>query len=207
MRIKNILADVRENIEEIIAQKSAVGQSLWHTFLQIHPADIANFLSTIPKQLAQQLFAKLPNEIKMAVFEDFSDLMQGSMLESMSAQEKVEAFQSLPSDELADLFDHLSDQELKQYLNLLGKDIREKVLSLLQFEPDSAGGIMTTDVFTLTHDFTVDQAIKLLQRVQPNRDIHQHIFVVDKKYNLLGHINLEDLVLQKPDTHIANFMQ
>jgi magnesium transporter len=190
MTNNKILTDVQENLEAVIAQDSELSKALWQSFLQIHPADIADFLSAIPKQSAQQIFGKLPKEIKMAVFEDLSDFMQGILLEAMSDQEKLEVFRSLPTDELADLFDHLSDEELKRDLKLLAKDVREHVLSLLQFEPESAGGIMTTDVLTLMQDFTVEQSIKLLQRVQPKREIHQQIFVVDSEHNLLGHINL-----------------
>lgn len=207
MNSDKILADVRNNLPAVIAQDSALGESLWNAFLRLHPADIADFLGDLPKIDAQQLFAKLPKNIKISVFEDLSDLMQGMLLEAMSDEEKIEAFHALPADEIADLFDHLSDEELKQYLTLLAKDVREQVLSLLQFESDSAGGIMTTDVLTVMHDFTVAQAIKLLQRVQPNRDVHQQLFVIDKEHNLLGHINLEDLVLQKPEERISSFMR
>lgn len=153
------------------------------------------------------LFAQLPTNLKTATFEELSDLMKVNVLASLSDAEKLEAFRSLPTDELADLFDHLSDEDLKKYLNMLAKDVRERVISILQFEPDSAGGIMTTDVLTIMAYFTVDQAIKLLQRVQPRQEIHQQIFVVDKDHNLLGHINLQDLVLHKPQERISDFMK
>ena len=207
MNIERIFAEIRENLKAVLAQDSAFGESLWKAFIALHPADIADFLGTVSSQAAQQLFAKLPKPLKMAVFEDLSDMMQGLVLQAMSDAEKVEAFRMLPADELTDLFDHLSDEELKKYLSMLAKDVREQVVSLMQFEPDSAGGIMTTDVLTLMAEFTVDQGIKLLQRVQPKREVHQQIFVLDKEYNLLGHINLEDLVLHKPDERISSFLR
>lgn len=207
MNITKILAEVRENIGMVISRDSMLGQTLWNSFTQLHPADIADFLSDIPKSESQQLFANLPNNIKMEVFEELSDFMKGAFLKTMSNPEKIEVFLLSPADELADLFDQLSDDELKEYLTLLRQDVREQVLSLLQFEPDSAGGIMTTDVLTLMKDFSVEQVIKLLQRVQPNREVHQQLFVIDKEHNLLGHINLEDLLMHKPTERIASFMR
>ena len=207
MNTEKLLMEIRDNINIVLNQESVLGESLWHTFINLHPADIADFLGTISKEHATQLFSNMPKQTMIDVFEELSDLMQRTILESMSNQEKVDAFRSLPADELADLFDRLSDEELKKYLTLLQKEVREQVLSLLQFEPDSAGGIMTTDVLTLMKDFTVKQSIKLLQRVQPNRDIHQLIFVVDEEHNLLGHIRLESLVLHKPDERIESFMK
>lgn len=204
---ERIYGEVRENLEAVISRDTALGESLWEAFIALHPADIANFLGNVSKKEAQQLFLELPKPLKLATFEELSDFMKGIVLESLSDPEKIEAFRALPVDELADLFDHLSDEDLKKYLNMLAKNVRERVLSIMQFEPDSAGGIMTTDVLTLMAGFTVDQAIKLLQRVQPSQEIHQQIFVVDKEHNLLGHINLQDLVLHKPDERISNFMK
>jgi len=207
MNAERLLAEIQENIDVVLSRESALGESLWDAFIDLHPADIADFLGELPREQAQQLFANLPKSVKMDTFEELSDLMKGLVVAGMSDQEKVDAFRSLPADELADLFDHLSDEDLKKYLTLLQKDVREQVLSLLQFEPDSAGGIMATDVLTLMKDFTVKQAIKLLQRVQPKREIHQQIYVVDKEHNLLGHIRLESLVLHKPDERIESFIR
>lgn len=207
MNREKLFTEIKENIDMVLSKKPGVGESLWKTFTDLHPADISDFMGELPREQAKLLFATLPKEIKMDTFEEFSYFMQGIVLEGMSDQEKIDAFHTLPADELADLFDNLSDEELKKYLALLQKDVREQVLSLLQFEPDSAGGIMTTEVITLVKEFTVKQAINLLQRLQPKQEVHQNIYVVDKEHNLLGHIRLESLVLHKPDERIESFMR
>src|SRR5690606_38222004 len=120
--------------------------------------------------------------------------------------DRAEALKNLAPDELTDIFDLLSDEELKRYLSLLTKRDREQVLSLLQFHPDSAGGIMDTEVFTLMQDFTVEKSIKILQRLRPSRDIYQQIYVTDRHHRLVGYINLEDLVLQAPQDRISSFL-
>lgn len=207
MNIRNLLSEIRNNIQEVIAQDSALGQSLWSAFIELHAADIADFLSDIDKEDTLALFGNLPRDLKFEVFEELSDWMKGLVLESMSDATKVLVLRSLSSDELADLFDELSDEDLKHYLNLLHKEEREQVLSLMQFDPESAGGIMTPDVLSLIQDFTVEQTIKLLQRIQPKREVLQQIFVTDRAHVLVGHINLEDLVLRKPDERISSFMR
>src|SRR4029079_10345014 len=97
-------------------------------------------------------------------------------------------------------------EELKKYLNLLHGPAREEVNSLMKFHPESAGGIMDIQIFTLLDDFTVEKSIKILQRLRPRRDIHQQIYVTDRGNRLVGHINLEDLVLEEPTKRIASFM-
>ncbi len=205
MDSKKILEEIRENIDMVIAHDVPLGKSLWKALLGIHPADIADFLTEISKKHAQALFMAIPKSLRLAVFEELSDAMKITMLDCMSEHEQVEAFQMLSADELTDLFDMFSDEELKTYLNLLHKKDREKVLALLQFAPESAGGIMHTDVLSLREDFTVEKSIKLIQRLRLKRDVHQQIFVTDRFNKLLGHINLEDLVLQKPAHRIESF--
>ncbi len=206
MDAKKIFDEIRENTQEVMQHESPLGKSLWKAFLDIHPADIADFFGEISRSEFRQIFLRLPKHLRLEVFRELSDVMKVYALSFMSDYDKVDAFHILPIDELTDLFDLFSDEELKVYLNLLHQKAREKVLSLLQFDPESAGGIMTTDVITLGADFTVEKSIKLLQRLSPSKDIHQQIFVLNRSHQLEGHINLEDLVLQKPQERIGSFM-
>lgn len=207
METEKILAHVKENVDAVIQRTSPLGIDLMHSLESLHPADIADFLvESLDRKSAKKLFVAISKPLRMEIFHELSDSMKVQFLVVLSGTEKVEALNYLPSDELTDLFDHFSDEELKIYLNLLHKKAREQVLLLLQFDPQSAGGVMTTDVITLRADFTVNKSISLLQRLSPSGDIHQQIYIVDKLNVLIGYIHLADLVLQKPQERIADFM-
>ncbi len=205
MNLTKILQEVRDNVDAIL-QNSVFGQSLWKEFLQLHPADIAQFFTDINKESFERLFLKLPKELKLAVFEELSEVMKVHCLSFMEEKDKVDALNMLSADALTDLFDLFSDEELKKYLDLLHSTAREEVISLMKFHPESAGGIMEIQVLTFMDDFTVEKSIKILQRLRPRRDIHQQIYVTDRWHRLVGHINLEDLVLEDPTKRIASFM-
>ena len=207
MDAPHLLHEMREHIESVIAQESVLGKELWQKFLQVHPVDIADFFSDISQYQFEDLFLRLPKNIQLEVFQELSDGMKVESLSFMSEQERADALNLLPADQLTDLFDLFSDEELKVYLELLNKKAREKVLSLLEFDPESAGGIMDTEALVLMQDFTVEKSIQLLQRLQPNRDIYQQIYITDKEHHLVGFIKLEDLVLQSPQTRIQTFMR
>lgn len=201
------MQNVREHINQVIEQKTDLGIQLWQELCESHPVDIADLLEDIDKTYAEQIFKKLPQEIRLETFAEFSDRIKAFVLAHMSDEERTKVLHELSPDELTDLFDELSDDALKRYLRLLHKTVREQVISLLKFDPESAGGVMHTDALTLVQDFTVEQSIKLLQRLQPSRDVHQRIFVTDTKHILVGYINLEDLVLQKPNVRLSVFMR
>jgi magnesium transporter len=77
----------------------------------------------------------------------------------------------------------------------------------MQFDPESAGGIMNTNVVTLMQDFTVGRSVQILQRLQPKRELHREIYVTDRTNELMGHINLEDLVLKHPQTRLSSILR
>lgn len=206
MNTDTIFNEIQQHIDSIIEQSSPFAQELWKQFTQSHPADIAGFFTDINRENFKRLFLMLPYAVKLSVFLELPDSMKVESLTFMSTQERVDALNQMPTDQLTDLFDLFSDEELKEYLVLLNKTEREKVISLLKFDPESAGGIMNTDVITLVEDFTVEKSIQVLQRLQPDRDIHQQIYVTDRSGILVGHIQIEDLVLQPAKTRIGAFM-
>lgn len=207
MMQEKLIKEIKAHLNEVIAQESPLGQSLWQELLKVHPADIAGFLSDCSHENFKKLFLQLPTDIVCLVFSELPESLQILTLSFLNDAGRMDVLSCLTADKMTDLFENLPDADLKQYLNLLHKKDREKVLSLLKFDSESAGGIMDTDVFALDKDLTVSKAVQLLQRLDLKKELHRQIFVVDGAKRLVGYIVLEDLVLQRPDTHITTFMK
>ncbi len=207
MDTRKVLEEVSENLDAVIAQNEPKAVHIWQEFISLHPADIAQFISDQERTSAQALFSKLPLSLKLQVFSYLSSSMQVFCLSFLSDYDRGYLLSSLPLDELTDFFDELSDEELKKYLKLLHKKDREQVLSLMRFNPESAGGLMHTDVLTLMQDFTVEKGIQILQRLQPRRELHQQIYVTNQDNELVGHVNLEDLLLKNPKTRLSSILR
>lgn len=204
---KGFLQDIQENLEEVSRHESALGKYLWNELIKMHPADIARFLTDLERDQAQQLFVQMPHDLRLPVFEELTTKMQVHMLSVLDEQAKIDALNRLPAEALTDIFDILSDEDLKKYLELLHKKSRERVLALMQFHPESAGGIMDVEVISLRQEFTVEKCVSILQRLRPSRDIYQEIYVTNNENQLVGFIKLEDLVLHHPQTSISSFVR
>lgn len=207
MEVKDLLGSIQDHIDEVIGQSTPLGKQLWHDLLKIHPVNIAYLFKNLSKDRVKALYKALPHTVQLDLFHELQDKQKVYVLSALDDQEQVEAFQTLSTDELTDLFDIFSDEELKRYLESLHKKVREKVLKMLKFEPESAAGVMHTDVITLMEDFTVEKSISLMQRLRPSRDVHQQIFVVNKDHRLVGLVSLEDLIFNKPGARVTDFMR
>lgn len=207
MLTQKILDRVRENFSAVLKQEAPLGLEIWHEFIKMHPADIATFLSDLEPDQAKELFVCLPQQLKLPVLEDLSYSLKIICLSAVDHNDRAYLLGDMSMDTLTDFFDELSDEELKEYLKLLTKKDREWVLSLMQFNPESAGGIMDAEVLSLMQDFTVEKSVQILQRLQPSRDLHRQIFVTDHRHHLVGYIFLEDLVLQQPKVRLVNLVR
>lgn len=206
MVTQKIFEQVQHHVDEVISKSTPLGVLLWHELQKMHPADIAQLFSYLAREDAVQLFLNLPESRKEDVFSELSYALKVRCLSLVNDHERALLLNHLPIDELTDFLDELSDEELKKYLTLLHKKDREQVLSLLQFNPESAGGIMDTNVISLMQDFTVEKSIHILQRLQPSRELHQSIFVTNNQGQLVGNIHLEDLVLKNPQTRLSSIL-
>lgn len=204
---QKIFEQIEENLETVLSQDSVLGKDLWREFLTQHPADIAQFVTSLDKDTFERVYLKLPMTKKISVFEYLSDSWMAYVLEILGDQDRSELLEKLPLDELNDLFDYFTDDQIKQYFGLLRKKDREKLLSLMQFSHQSAGGIMEINVVTLNENFTVARSVALLQRLAPSKELYQVLYVTDKQNRLVGYVNLEDLVLNKPSAKIENFLK
>lgn len=207
MSAQRLFDQIKESLSEVIAHKTPLGISLWEELIRLHPADIEQFLANIDRTKAQKLFSTFPEYLKLAVFNEFSYSLKLYCLSVLDDTDRGHLLSNLPIDELTDFLDELSDEELKKYLKVLHKRDRDLVLSLLQFNPESAGGIMDTDVLTLLQDFTVAKSIQIIQRIKPRKELHHQIFITNQDNELKGHIYIEDLVLKSPETRISTIMK
>ena len=202
-----LLDEIRQNVAAVAQQSTALARSLWDRFIKLHPADMADFFADVARDEFRALFIALPQALKLSVFKELPDSLKVHILNQLDEENRLAILHALQADELTDLFDFFSDEELRSSLNLLNKTAREGVLSLMKFHPESAGGIMDPQVFSLMEDFTVENSVSILQRLRPDKDIYQRVYVTDDAHRLVGYIDLQDLVLRAPGDRISQFMK
>ncbi len=195
------------NIQEVLAQKTLRSQSLIEHLNMAHYADIAQLINSLDFPYSAQLFIFLNPILQVHVFYELQPSLMRAILSNLSSVDKSALLKNSHADEITDLFDILSDEELQGCLEVLHQKERQQVLSLMEFAPDTAGGIMNVDVITFMQDFTVAKSITLLQRLRPRRDLHRNIYVTDAHNKLVGVIKLEDLVLKSPETRLSSILR
>src|SRR3978361_99186 len=123
MGTNTILAQVEQNIEQVLQGTTPEAHTLWEQLLEQHPADIALLISNLHENDQSTILLKLPPKIATLVFEYLSHDMQATLLTQLDPEQITEVLKNMPVDELTDLFDYFPDDQVKRYLNMLQKRI------------------------------------------------------------------------------------
>lgn len=204
--MQEILVNIENNIKTVIKEDSDLGRQLWKSLLYIHHVDIADLIDRLDSIKQVAVFKKLPKALAIKIFSELSEIVQANILGKLELDDVADIFHKMTSDELTDLFEYVKDEDLTKYLKLIQKKQRNKIISLLHLNPEFAGRIMNSDVLTLPRDFTVKKSVSLLQRIDIPKDTIRRIYVTNKDNVLVGYINLEDLVINKPETFLTRIM-
>src|SRR5947207_7062471 len=109
-------------------------------------------------------------------------------------------------DERVDILEHIPPPLHDQLLDEMAALEAAEVRSLEQYPPDTAGGIMTTDVTALPENLTVEEAIAELRRLSEELEQMFYVYVVDARKHLVGVLSMRDLILARPGRKLSDIM-
>ena len=168
--------------------------------------EAAEFLAQQPFQQLLALFKLLPAELRGAIFADFEEEQQQALYQFLNKKDFASLFVHIPSHQRAEFYQQLGDKEQARLLPYLPKKVREDVITLSAYPPETAGSIMSTDFATVMSDMTVKQAIQKLREDSPSKKMIYYIYVVDKDMQLIGFVSLKDLIMAAPAEQVASFL-
>ena len=158
------------------------------------PKKIVFILKTVKSEFTADFFTELPPEIKEEIVKYLSDDQLAEILESQFTDDIVDDLEELPANVVT------------RVLKNVDKERRAIINRLLNYKEDSAGSIMTTEFVALLSDITCDEAIKQIRRTGKNKETIYTIFIMDRKRNLVGTVDLDDLIFADGDTTLTEIM-
>ena len=173
-----------------------------------HPADLADVFASLPDRNRRSVFDTLLENNSRLAMESLAELepeVAAAMLVDHPPDRLARLFQDLPSDDAAALLDNLPDDLSTSVIELMRQKESGEVQHLLEYDDQTAGRIMNPNVFALTEDLTVGQAIEELQR---SREVEMvfYLYVVDARRHLVGVVSLRRLLLVSPETPLKRVM-
>lgn len=204
---ENDLNSEPEN-QEILEDLSKQGKTaeLVEMFEELPTMDVAEFMEERSPEEIMRYLKKLDLEDQGRIFSDFSLDMQVQLFHALDRRTFAQIFGRMFSDIRADLYQELTKEEQIELLPYLDKKVREDVIILSAYPPETAGGTMTTDFATIFADMTAAEALTKIRKDAPSKDMSYYIYVVDHSMVMKGLVTLKDIVMHEPHERVQDFI-
>jgi magnesium transporter len=168
---------------------------LAETLAGMRPADIAEALRELPPAAAATVVAVMPFDLAVQVFDEPELEGRYGIIQSMEPGAAAALIEAMSSDQQADLVRGLPPSARGPLLDKLDPDTRHTLKLLLKYRPDTAGGIMTTEVMTVPADWTVAQTLDYIKRVALQKETVYVAYLLDHEDRLVGVVSLRQLIV------------
>ena len=175
----------------------------------LHPADIAELVSELDNTddslfLLQLLDNETVADVLVELDEDErADLLEqmpnetiAKTLEEMDANDAVDLIQELDKDDQEDVISHIDDVEQAG-----------DIVDLLQYDDDTAGGHMSTEMVVVNENLSMPDCIKAMREQAEDMDEIYNIYVVDDDNRLKGVFPLKKTITNPSANKIKYVME
>ncbi len=200
-RLQELLGSLSEAIEH--GETGSV-QSL---VSQLHPAEIAQLLESLPSEQRDTVWEQLDPDAHVDVLVEAEDAVRASHMEKMEPEELAAVARDMDLDDAVDVLQDLPGEKIEDVLDAMDAQNRARLESVLAYPEDTAGGLMNTDVLTVRPDVSLEVVTRYLRRRGDIPEKTNRLMVVDRENRLVGVLRLALLLIADLDSEVAEHME
>ncbi|MBT3608076.1 MAG: magnesium transporter [Candidatus Marinimicrobia bacterium] len=171
-----------------------------------HPADLAVVFRYFSDEEQAQVFSMMVEDGQaMEFLVELDDTLIANLLENESPERIATVIQESSANDQSYILSTLEDEQAQSVIELLKTEEQEEIEELMGYPEDSAGAMMTTNVFTLYQNTICRDALKSLQD-QSEAEMVFYLYITDDDDRLVGVASLRALATTPADTILKDIM-
>lgn len=193
-----------DRLKELVEENNT--EELKATMEPLHPADIAEVMDDLNMEEAKFIYLLLDGEKASDVLIEIPEQDRKRFLRVLPPELIASKFiEYMDSDDAADIMADLDDDMKKEVLQKI-EDTEQAgdIVDLLEYEEDTAGGIMAKELVSVNENWTVATCLKEISKQAEEVDEIYYIYVTDDQDKLKGVLSLKKLILNSTNTKISN---
>ena len=173
---------------------------------ELHAKDLADIAQALPRQLVGPFLSALPVERAADVLEYLDEELRAEILETMNVRQAAELVTEMTPDDRADTLETLEEESAEEILQEIPAAERAETEKLLAYEPDSAGGLMTTEFVSVSQDTPVEEALGAVRRIARSERVEamNTIYATDSNGRVQGVMSLRELLAAPEGAKVAD---
>jgi magnesium transporter len=177
---------------------------------KLHAADVARLFSYLREDQRPTVFELMLRESPERAAHMIVELdvpMAVGLLAGLPDAQVAAILAELDSDDAAEIIPAMPEEQAERVLHIMHDAASEPIEGLLAYKEETAGRIMSPEVFAQPEHVTVAEAIAALRHSR-SEDLEMvfYLYVVDDRRHLVGVCSLRELLLARQDAKLAEVM-
>jgi magnesium transporter len=195
-----------ERIQHLLETNQTVALAAF--LASLDAGEMALVLSRLKDDQREEVLHILGVEEAADILEGLSHAQAAGILEDLPAEHAAAIVDELPSADQADVLSELTARDQAAILAEMAPSEASVARQLLEYDADTAGGIMITEYLAYPRLESVGQLVDNLRQFGDQfADYHiQYIYVRDADARLVGVLRLRDLLLSGTDQTLESIM-
>ncbi len=194
------------HIKELIENKESV--LLQDTVARLHPADIAEICIELTTEQARFLYRQLDNETAADALIEMDEDLRNELLEELPSEAIAKRFVNyMDTDDAVEIIRDMDEEKQEEVLsNLQDIELAGDIVDLLQYDEDTAGGLMSTEMVVVNGNWSMPECLKEMRQQAEELDDIYYIYVVDDDERLCGLFPLKKMITSPSVSKVKHVM-
>ena len=195
------------HIKELIEKKDSV--MVQEAVSRLHPADIAEICLELTTEQARFLYRQLDNETAADALIEMDEDLRNELLEELPSEAIAKRFVNyMDTDDAVEIIRDMDEEKQEEVLsNLQDIELAGDIVDLLQYDEDTAGGLMSTEMVVVNGNWSMPECLKEMRQQAEELDDIYYIYVVDDDERLCGLFPLKKMITSPSVSKVKHVME
>ncbi len=204
--------DQKETLQPVEAVRSLLKSDdkieLTHFLESLAAKEVVFLMSKLERKDQHRLLTVINPEEAADVIEDLPDVQAADIIENMDVGDAAAIVDRMTSDERADLILELDKKDAEAILTEMNPETAASTRKMIEYDPETAGGLMITEYFSFSSSSTVKDVVDDLKKnIEKYEDYHvRYFYVVSKTGLFIGVLQMQDLLLVDQSLKLSNIV-
>jgi len=182
-----------ERLTELISKRK--NSAIKKIIDRFHYADVAEIIDELDHDQAIYLIKLIDSDKASDILTELDEDVREKILNTLSLKEIAGEIKEMDTDDAVDILDELTDERKEKVISLIkDEDLTENIRELLNYDEDSAGGLMAKELISVYENWSVEKCLLEIRRQAENIIRVHSIYVTNRKNELIGRLSLKDLI-------------
>ncbi|MBD8069236.1 magnesium transporter [Bacillus sp. PS06] len=173
---------------------------------ELQPYDIARLFEGLPEKHHTRFLLFLSSDQIADLIQELENEQQLNVLTKLGIEKSGQVMDLMDNDDLASLLQDLSPDKIEELLSGMKKEESTIVQNIMNYEPETAGRLMTNRFVWIPQHYTVRETVNKLKVFAEFSETINYLYVIDDEKKLVGVVSYREIILAEESEKIQDIM-